>query len=216
MAPNVPLTKRQARAAETGEQLLAAARDVFETRGYGATTVGAITKAANTAHGTFYLHFRNKEDAFFKVMASVLDEMYARTTPQEDHPPSLDATRESVAGYIEVFAAHRGLWRCLLEGILQNPTIEAVWLKMRQPFVDRTAKNIARAAGDGRARDVDFQRAASALCSMCEWHAFTNFTLRHRDDEDDVDTVVATLADLWFHSVYLPPGKEGPAAAQNP
>ena len=215
MAPNVPLTKRQARAAETGEQLLAAARDVFETRGYAATTVGAITKAANTAHGTFYLHFRNKEDAFFKVMASVLDEMYVRTTPQEE-PPSLHATRTAVAGYIEVFAAHRGLWRCLLEGILQNPTIEAVWLEMRQPFVDRTAGNIARAAGEGRARDVDDQRAASALCSMCEWHAFTNFTLQHDGGEDDVDTVVETLADLWFHSVYLPSGEERPASAQNP
>ena len=50
-------SKRQAQAAATQEQLLRAARGVFAARGYKDTTVGAITKAANTAHGTFYLYF---------------------------------------------------------------------------------------------------------------------------------------------------------------
>jgi AcrR family transcriptional regulator len=66
-----PASKRQQGTAATADQLLNAARDVFESRGYTSTTVGAITSAANTAHGTFYLYFKNKEDAFGKVMASV-------------------------------------------------------------------------------------------------------------------------------------------------
>ena len=54
--------KRQERAAATQSQLLEAAREVFCERGYQATSVAAITDAASTAHGTFYLYFRNKED----------------------------------------------------------------------------------------------------------------------------------------------------------
>ena len=53
------VTKRRQRAAATADQLLAAARETFEARGYQATTVGAITEAANTAHGTFYRSFKN-------------------------------------------------------------------------------------------------------------------------------------------------------------
>ena len=75
MAERVP-GKRQQQAAATQEQLLDAARDVFAERGYQATTVGAITTRANTAHGTFYLYFRNKQDAFAAVMTSVTDELY--------------------------------------------------------------------------------------------------------------------------------------------
>lgn len=199
-----PLTRRQVRAAATGEQLLAAARETFESKGYAATTVGAITKAANTAHGTFYLHFRNKEEAFGRVMASVMDEMYERTTPTAHHGEPADTVRASVRGYLDVFIAHRGLWRALLEGMLQNPSIERMWLELRLPFANRIVRSMVRARDAGRARgDVDFDRAALALCSMCEWYAFTNFNLHGPGVVDDLDTVVETLSDLWYHAVYV-------------
>lgn len=206
MSDQRPLTKRQVRAAATGEQLLAAARETFEQRGYAATSVGAITKAANTAHGTFYLHFANKEDAFARVMASVMEEMYARTTPAVHTADPAETVRVAVRGYLEVFIAHRGLWRCLLEGMLQNPSIERMWLELRVPFAERIVRAMTRARDGGRARgDVDFERAALALCSMCEWYAFTNFNLHGPGVIDDLDTVVDTLSDLWYHAVYVGP-----------
>jgi AcrR family transcriptional regulator len=206
MSGKQPLTKRQVRAAATGEQLLAAARETFETRGYAHTSIGAITKAANTAHGTFYLHFMNKEDAFARVMASVMEEMYLRTTPAEHAAEPADTVRASVRGYLEVFIAHRGLWRCLLEGMLQHPSIERMWLELRVPFADRIVRAMSRAREAGRAReDVDYERAALALCSMCEWYAFTNFNLHGPGVIDDLDTVVGTLSDLWYHAMYVDP-----------
>ena len=76
--------KRQERAAATQSQLLEAARDVFAERGYQATSVAAITDAASTAHGTFYLYFRNKEDVFAQLMASTMDELYRHTLTDLD------------------------------------------------------------------------------------------------------------------------------------
>src|SRR3954468_18368967 len=78
MAERIP-GKRQQQAAATQEQLLDAARDVFAERGYQATTVGAITTRANTAHGTFYLYFRNKQDAFAQVFATIADQIRERS-----------------------------------------------------------------------------------------------------------------------------------------
>ena len=79
---------RQQQAAATRRQLLDAAGAVFEERGYKATTVGAITDRANTAHGTFYLYFRNKEDAFCQVIESVIvDELAGNVVvPLDDAP----------------------------------------------------------------------------------------------------------------------------------
>ncbi len=44
--------------------LLAAARHVLTTRGYHKTTLTEILRGSDVAAGTFYLHFRDKDDLF--------------------------------------------------------------------------------------------------------------------------------------------------------
>lgn len=197
------ISKRQERAAATAEQLLAAAREVFETKGYQATTVGAITQAANTAHGTFYLYFKNKEDAFAKVMASVVDEMF-----REAGSPWSGEPRETLAratrGFLDVFQAHRGLWRCLLEGMHQSKAIETMWLQLRKPFIDRIARNLDRSVETGLARPLNTALAAHALGSMAEWLAFAHFELGQPSPEEaTLDDIAETITDLWYHAVYI-------------
>lgn len=196
------MSKRQQRAAATADQLLAAAREVFESRGYQGTTVGAITKAANTAHGTFYLYFKNKEDAFAKVMAQVTEEMYR----QAGAPRSGDARSTLAAatqGFLEVFQSHRGLWRCLLEGMHQSKAIEEMWLELREPFIDRIARNLEKSVESGLVRPMDTRLAAYALGSMAEWVAYTHFELHAPGAEEATPALVAeTLTDLWYHAVY--------------
>jgi AcrR family transcriptional regulator len=195
------LTKRQLRAAETGESLLTAARDVFEQRGYAGTTVGAITEAAGCAHGTFYLHFRNKEDAFAKVIDHVAGQMFeqARAPVAGDPYQSL---RLATRGYLEAFKAHTGLWRCLLEGMQQSPAIEQLWREVRQPFFDRITGSLDRLAARGSIRPMDTRLAAHALGSMVEWMAFSTFELgQPTAEEASFEGVVAILTDLWFHAV---------------
>lgn len=196
------MTKRQERAAATAEQLLTAARVVFETKGYQATTVGAITKAANTAHGTFYLYFKNKEDAFAKVMASVVSEMF-----QQAGAPWTDDARETLdratRSFFVVFQAHRGLWRCLLEGMHQSKAIEEMWLELRRPFIDRIARNLERSVAAGVARPMNTEVAAHALVAMTEWTAFAHFELGAPGPEKaTADELADTVTDLWYHAVY--------------
>ena len=50
--------KRQQKAAATADQLVNAAREVFEAKGYQGTTVGAITEAANIREGERYSGWR--------------------------------------------------------------------------------------------------------------------------------------------------------------
>jgi AcrR family transcriptional regulator len=60
----------RARGQRTVRKLLDAGVTVLAARGYHATRVDDIVKAAKTSHGTFYLYFANKEDL---VRALVLD-----------------------------------------------------------------------------------------------------------------------------------------------
>jgi AcrR family transcriptional regulator len=125
--------KRQKRTVATSEQLLIAAREVFQTQGFQGTTVGAITDAAATAHGTFYLYFRNKEDAFAHVMAQVIEEMYRQAAASWAGDLRSTVAR-AIGGFLTVFRAHRGLWQCLLEGMHTNAAVERMWLDLRRPW----------------------------------------------------------------------------------
>jgi len=195
-------TKRQRRAATTADQLLSAAREVFEDRGYVATTVGAITEAANTAHGTFYLYFRNKEDAFAKVVEGVAGELYleARGPAEGDPYQTLDT---AMHGYLEVFSRHRGLWRCLLEGMYQSAALEQMWMGLRRPFVERIQHGLDRMLASGEIRAMDSLLAAEALGSMVEWTAFCYVELGEpAHDRASLEDVAHSLTDLWFNAVH--------------
>src|ERR1700733_557123 len=73
---NTALTARQNRGAKrrarTHAELLAAARKVFAQRGYYDASILDITAAADMGVGTFYLHFKDKDDAFNTLIDEVL------------------------------------------------------------------------------------------------------------------------------------------------
>ena len=205
-------SKRQAQAAATQELLLVAAHEVFAERGYQATTVGLITAQANTAHGTFYLYFRNKEDVFAKVVESVVLEMYDHTWSVEHlHGSQREVLERTLRGYLEVFVRHAGIWRCLLEGAFTTPSIEAAWRELRAGFISRTARSLAELRGAGLIRDIDVDVTANALGGMVEWAATTQFVLRMPPvAETTFDETVTTLTDLWYHALFTDVRAERP------
>ncbi|HSS10060.1 MAG TPA: TetR/AcrR family transcriptional regulator [Acidimicrobiales bacterium] len=208
------LSKRQERAAATADQLLHAAREVFEEKGYQATTVGAITEAANCAHGTFYLHFRNKEDAFGKVMADVIHLLYeeARGGPWDGDP--YPALYQAHLGYLRLFSQHARLMRCIHEGMHRSKAVEEMWLALRRPFIDRIQRVLTRLADAGTVRSMNTLLAAHALGSMTEWTAFTHFVLNEPPvTETSLEELATALTDLWWHSVVITPV---PEAAHQP
>jgi AcrR family transcriptional regulator len=188
----VSQSKRQAGAAATHEQLREAARRVFEERGYQATTVGAITAEARTAHGTFYLYFRNKEDAFSSVMEEAAGELMAQATSNGwDTVDRYDALERSIRGFLEVYVAHRSLWRCALEGSFTSPAVAEMWLAIRRSFVARIEGNLRRLLETGLIRPLDPALTANALGSMVEWTATTQFVLAGASAEgSDFDEAV--------------------------
>ena len=165
--------RRQRRSELTSEQLLDAAGRIFESVGYQAATVGAITRAANTAHGTFYLYFDNKRDVFRRVVNDACREMYEAGQVAWDAEDQREAVRLGILGFLEVFSAHRGLWRALVQGALADPELEELWAEVRRPFIERTVRRLGSPEEDSTGSAV----AATALSAMVEWVAFTHLVL---------------------------------------
>ena len=56
-----PIGRRERRSEETRENIFRAALQLFAERGFNATTIEAITEAADVGKGTFFNYFENKE-----------------------------------------------------------------------------------------------------------------------------------------------------------
>jgi AcrR family transcriptional regulator len=176
---------------------------VFSERGYQATTVGAITERACTAHGTFYLYFKNKEDAFAQVVGDVFDQLYVESETRWAGDGPASGVHDVVARYLSIYVEHKALWRSLLEAVLSNPSIEQTWLAMRRRFVDRMAAGLTRLRAEGRVRPFDPVMSAYVLSGMTEWFAFTHLVLGEPPPGDAaVDEAAAIVADLFVHAVY--------------
>ena len=196
--------KRQERAAATQAQLLEAAREVFAERGYQATSVAAITDAASTAHGTFYLYFRNKEDVFAQLMATAMDELYRHTLTDldpETHMYDPAIARDRVAGFLQVAVSQGRIWRALLEAVLVSPAIAESWLQLRAVFHQGLADRLAIYQARGEFRDLDPALVAASLAGMLEWHVFTAASFGVPGLLEASDQVIDTIADLWASAI---------------
>ena len=80
-------TRRRER---TRAELLLAARKVFAERGYHEASIAEITQMADVGIGTFYLHFRDKDEAFNTLLdegfRSLRDSVAAAVTQQAEGP----------------------------------------------------------------------------------------------------------------------------------
>jgi AcrR family transcriptional regulator len=72
-----PIDGQARRRLESRRKLLAAARELFIERGYEATRPQDIARSAGVASGTFYLHFKGKEDAFLAFADDAQDQLIA-------------------------------------------------------------------------------------------------------------------------------------------
>ena len=201
-------TNRQARADATRLQLVQAASGVFADRGYSGATVAAITERAETAHGTFYLYFKNREDVFLHVVTDMLDELYQHSfTPIDELPAQRDllTVRERIAAFLVVCARYGPLWRAVLEGVLISPAVEAHWLAQRRRFLATLADRIRYFGGDAKGRDLDVDVAAYAFASMIEWYAITGAVFGEPQPLVASDVVVDTIAALWTRALGIEP-----------
>ncbi|HEY8547390.1 MAG TPA: TetR family transcriptional regulator [Acidimicrobiales bacterium] len=103
-----PCGLRERKKARTRDAIVAAAIDLFETKGYDATTIDEIAEAAEVSPRTFFRYFDSKVDVL----------MGRKDEPEGDIPARL-ATRPPEEGPIE--ATRQVLHQELLSALTEDP-----------------------------------------------------------------------------------------------
>jgi AcrR family transcriptional regulator len=193
-----------AKGLRTRDELLAAARRVFERDGYLETRVADIAAAAELAHGSFYTYFSSKQDVFLAIVRDVGRQVRdaVAPSPADAELDAYDALDRSNRRYLDVYRANSVLWALVEQVATIDPEIHRIRLLGRRRHVERVAKTIRRWQERGLAdRGIDPRTTAGALVSM-----LSNFAYWWLAGGDAYDTTAAerTLTDIWARAVGLP------------
>src|SRR4051812_48505942 len=171
-APPVACTAPIARTAPTARQhrqlLLGMARCI-RARGFGATTIADVVRAARVSKSTFYAHFADKEACYVALYSAAVDNVL-RAMRDADRAATgsglgwrehLDAVN---AAYLGVLATGGALTRSMLTE-LQNAGPAAV--AMRRDVFDRYVRFMRGVADGLRGAEPGLNAVSPALALAC-------------------------------------------------
>jgi AcrR family transcriptional regulator len=124
------------------KKLLSAAIGIFGWKGYHATTVPMIVRAANSSVGSFYFYFRNKEDVFASALEGLGQQIAAALN---------EALR---AAGPDVLAQMRAAVKALVRFLAENPE-EARILIVESSGLGKRLEAVRRQVIESHTRSVE-------------------------------------------------------------
>lgn len=99
------LTRHQKRADRTRSKILKASKELFADRGFDSVTIDEITEKANIGKGTFYYHFKTKENVVAELIRDILGELCSRMKTEIRGIDNLPQLLDTLIGvHIDFFA----------------------------------------------------------------------------------------------------------------
>lgn len=189
-----------ARGTRTRTALLQAAREVFERDGYAAARVTDIADAAGVAHGSFYTHFRAKDDVFAAVVEDVREELHDVPEHHEDPVAALAAANRA---YLDGYARNARLLAVVDQVATLDPVVREERLRRAREIAERYGRVIRRLQAEGRADPaLDPDTAALALTTMVSRTALLALA---GGLEVDRELLLDTVNRLWANALRLDP-----------
>lgn len=188
---------REAQKQMTRRLLLEKALELFEAKGYVATTIDEIAASAGTTRTTFYMHFASKAQLMQELVA-VLDEIFTSA----DDPPLRQVVSSGdprlIRAFIETKAGQWPATRSYVIAANQAAAVEPDIAAIKEQWYEATIAQMQLGLDDAGRFDPATRRVR---CSMTfgalEWLS-VRWMLKGWSVADR-ETALATLADTWCH-----------------
>lgn len=182
-------------------RILAAAREVFGEKGYGAT-IKEIADRAGVAYGSVSYYFKNKDGLFFAVADLLFEEMTRiDPLPSAGERPA-DLLRRVHRAYYEAYVRNARLMGLIEHVATFHDGFRDLRAKHRAAFIERSAWVIGQWQAAGLIRpDLDPDPTARALAAMIDHSLY--LCLVQGEGPSDVGRLCATLDRLTLHAFGL-------------
>lgn len=166
------MSARAERKRETRRRLKEAAVDCFAEQGMSTTVVGTIARRAGVAHGTFYVHFDDKEALLDELVADFQQALVARLEPvweahAGDDPRLLRSTAEA---FLDHWMQSRTLVRAIAQRLAAGLSFEGLRDGVNRPAMELVEAWVGRwADARGRAALSPARRALLVQGLLAMW-----------------------------------------------
>ncbi len=195
-APRPSLKERKRR--QTSARIVAAAVELFTSRGFDATTADDIAAAADCSRSTLFRYFGTKEDILFGdvyVMLTQVREALAAAHPCDD--PWQTAKDVGVARFVEYFSGESALPRTCVRLWFTHPALLRRYLDINHQWERVLAEFFAVDRGVDPATDLVSQlRACTAVSAVRS--VIAAYSVPGTDVRDGIDDAF-TLLESGFH-----------------
>lgn len=197
-----------ARGTRTRNQLITAARTIFERDGFAAARITDIADLAGVAHGTFYTYFDAKEDIFRELILVVREEMLTGEVEGVESPPEEQgkapwcAVARANRRYLAAYRANAQLMVIWEQAATINESFKEMLADSRHRFAERAEKSIIDLQKSGHAdRTLDPYYTAVALGAMVSRFSYIWFA---GNEDFEFETAVDQLTRIWCNALGLP------------
>ncbi|WP_084667955.1 TetR/AcrR family transcriptional regulator [Nioella nitratireducens] len=182
----------------TRARLQAAMAELLDDRPPADLKVADICRVAGSAHGTFYTYFPDIRGALADTLLEFITFLQGEMRQAARNGPTPeDRSRRSTAAYLDLFAANRGLMRCLVTRLDAFPEASAAFQRLNRDWAETVADAWGRRGATSR---DELLRRAYALGGMVDQYLIM---LHFGDDptlaalSQDRTALIETLSHIW-------------------
>lgn len=188
----------------TRQRLRIAAAEVLESEGFPGLRVSDVCARADVAQGTFYVYFRDKIEIAVDVLTGFADTLLDGVEKVSAGKDDYEAIHASILYFINAYRANRGLMRCHVQMLSQEPAFVAAWLPRHGAWQKRIARSIERRTR-GRIAGERALSVSTALEGMVFKYLYSALVTRGELRDDDgtgAGEMAHMLSVLWYRAVY--------------
>ncbi|WP_214404284.1 TetR/AcrR family transcriptional regulator [Pseudonocardia lacus] len=207
--PSDPQQLRRDTGPQTGkgqarrDQLLVAARAVFEDRGFVDARVADIVAEARVAQGTFYSYFDSKDAIFREVAEKTVEQMMADFSEIDIEPGAsqYERVRAGLRRYLQVYRENAMMIALMEQAGTFTPEMRRTRLHVREAWLAQLARSVKRQQAAGVADpNVDPYMIVQVLGAMADHVCYVWFCLGQPYDETEV---LDALTTVWARSLGI-------------
>ncbi|WHY83835.1 TetR/AcrR family transcriptional regulator [Neobacillus novalis] len=194
------VTRTDRRKARIREQLVAGAMKAFTEVGYMKTTVDDITSRADVGHGTFYHHFKNKQDLLGKLVDELADKVNDYVQPKNMQLSIYERMRYEARGILEYYVNNRSILLALKEAVMVDKQFEGKWLKISESLFKRIEHDIKGSVDKGYCHNINVDVTIRSL--TCMFEGYGHYLMTEASGSEEIKAVADSLTDLCYRAIF--------------
>ncbi|MGI9018343.1 MAG: TetR/AcrR family transcriptional regulator [Euzebya sp.] len=194
-------TTLSSRGERTRQRLRIAARQAFAELGWQGARVQDIAERAGVSHGTFYTYYDNRNAVLVDLVTDTMAAFIELASQPWEGEDARSAVEKIIGGFLDTYEADAGVMHTWLQASREEPEFGALYLDLRQRFVDRITEQLEVVvhAAERRRKVPPPAAVAGALAAMVEHAAYCRFVLG--DADHDRQTTLDSLVLVWASTI---------------